>query len=388
MNATIAIRGASAPRADRRAPASVDAVAVAQPGDRLDAAWTALAAEASEPNPFAEAWFVRPGLEHLAPDGVRLLELQDAGHLLGLLPVTLAERYGRAPIRHVQNWRHGNDFLGTPLVRAGRESEFWAAVLARLDGARWAPGFLHIDGLVEDGPVHRGLIEAARALGRPAPTVHRSKRALLDSRATPEGYYADTVRKKKRKELGRLARRLADLGEVTSATLSDAGDLTAWCDLFLALEDRGWKGRAGSSLASDPATAAFFRAAMAGAAAAGRLDFRRLDLDGAPVAMLISFVTPPGAFSFKTAFDESFARFSPGVLIQLDNLGLMTREEIDWIDSCAAEGHPMIDSLWGERRGIVRVSVPLSGVRRRLVFGVARGLEMASGRLRAIGRKG
>ena len=71
------------------------------------------------------------------------------------------------------------------------------------------------------------------------------------------------------------------------------------------------------------------------------------------------------------------------MLIQLDNLQLMSRPDIDWMDSCAAPDHPMIDSLWGERRRVVRVSVPLAGLRRGVEFRVARGLEAASARLRA-----
>ena len=111
---------------------------------------------------------------------------------------------------------------------------------------------------------------------------------------------------------------------------------------------------------------------------AGRLDFLRLDLDGRAIAMLVNFLAPPGSFSFKIAFDEDFARFSPGVLIQLENLQILARGDIDWMDSCAAEHHPMIDSLWGERRSVVRVTVRLAGLRRGLTYYGCRALELAS----------
>ncbi len=94
--------------------------------------------------------------------------------------------------------------------------------------------------------------------------------------------------------------------------------------------------------------------------------------------MLVNFLTPPGSFSFKIAHDEAFARFSPGVLIQLANLDILGRGDIDWMDSCAAENHSMIDHLWAERRSIVRVTVPLSGLRRRATYHVCRTLEQAS----------
>lgn len=354
---------------------------------RTAAAWTDLAAQAAEPNSFAERWFVEAGLRHFAvSDDVRIVQIwdEDGARLLGLLPLIVCARYGRVPVRHVQNWKHANDFLSVPLIRAGHEHDFWTQMLRTLDEADWAPGFVHLNGLVEDGPAHAALVDAAAALRRPCETVHRTIRALLASPLSPEAYYADTVRKKKRKELGRIARRLGDLGTVTNATLTRADEIAPWTDAFLRLEQAGWKGRAGSALASAPDTAAFFRDVVAGAFAAGRLEFRRMDLDGAPIAMLINFIASPGSFSFKTAFDERYARFSPGVLIQLDNLALMSRPDIDWMDSCAAEGHPMIDSLWGERRAIVRVSVPLSGFQRGLEYKVARGLENASAKLRQI----
>jgi len=239
-------------------------------------------------------------------------------------------------------------------------------------------------GLVEDGPVHRALVEAAASLGRPCPVVHRSRRALLESHLSPQAYYDQAVRKKKRKELGRLSARLRDLGTVEFTRPASAEEAARCCDEFLALEARGWKGRAGSALASDPAKQAFFRDAIAGAQAAGRLEFLRLGLDGRPIAILVNFMAPPGGFTFKIAFDEAFARFSPGVLLQVENLQVLERPDIAWTDSCAVENHPMINSLWTERRSIVRVTVPLAGRGRRLLYAGARALETGSALLRRL----
>ena len=84
--------------------------------------------------------------------------------------------------------------------------------------------------------------------------------------------------------------------------------------------------------------------------------------------MLANFITPPGAFSFKTTFDERFARFSPGVLLQRENLDLLARGDIDWCDSCAAADHPMIERIWREKRAMVRVNVAIGGRLRRTLF--------------------
>jgi hypothetical protein len=81
--------------------------------------------------------------------------------------------------------------------------------------------------------------------------------------------------------------------------------------------------------------------------------------------MLANLVAAPGAFSFKTAYDETLARFSPGVLLQRENLALLARDDIAWADSCAAPDHPMIERIWREKREIVRVSVAIGGRARR-----------------------
>ena len=340
--------------------------------------WTALADRAAEPNPFAEHWFVAASLETMAAGReIWLMEARRGGRLIGLIPVAVETGYARLPVRLIANWCHDQMFLGTPLVARGEEAAFWTAILDTLDRAGGAPNFLHVRGLTEGGPVHLGLAKARRCA-----IVHREVRAFLDSDLTPQAYYNRAVRQKKRKELRRLRNRLAELGPLAARTLDDPADLDAWCDAYLALEKAGWKGAAGSALADDPAAARFFRDAVRGASDAGRLQFLRLDLDARPIAMLVNFLSAPGSFSFKTVFDEAFARFSPGVLIQLENLDILSRPGIAWMDSCAAENHSMIDSLWTERRAILRVTVRLKGARRSAVFALCRALERGSAAIR------
>jgi hypothetical protein len=93
--------------------------------------------------------------------------------------------------------------------------------------------------------------------------------------------------------------------------------------------------------------------------------------------MLATLLAPPGAFAFKTAFAEDFARYSPGVLLQRENLGLLADPDLAWCDSCAAANHPMIDHLWRERRAIGRFSVAIGGRARRAAFSLLLKAEMA-----------
>lgn len=336
-------------------------------------AWDDCTAHAAEPNPFAERWFVMASARHLGdPAAIAAVAAFRGTMLVGLMPLAIEPRYYRIPLPALTNWVHANAFLGMPLLRAGHEEAAWSAMLDTLDAAPGLPPLLHLTAIVEDGAAHRALAAVA---ARPIATALRHERALLASDLSSTAYYEATVRKKKRKELKRLANRLAELGPVATRRFGSADDLGEWIEAFLALEASGWKGREGSALGSDAAKRGFFAEALIGARAAGRLELLRMTVGERTIAMLVNFLCPPGSASFKIAYDEEYARFSPGVLIQIENYGVLDAPGIDWMDSCAAANHPMIDSLWAERRGIVRLTLPIGGARGRLAFAATRAVE-------------
>ena len=357
-----------------RAIVTGDSVLVASPWQRwADAAacqrWDALALSVAEPNPFFESWYLLPALRRFDPAGkVEILRFERGGELVGLVPVERAWRYGRWPVPHLRVWLHPNCFTGSPLVAKGHERAFWAAFLAWADDNCGPALFAHIAQLPLDGMLVSALFGESQRESRRAALVHREERALLESPLDPAAYLEQSVRAKKRKELRRQHARLSEAGKLRVERSTDDKCLATWIDHFLALEASGWKGREGSALDCAPATAGLFREALHGAAERGRLERLSLILDGRPIAMLASFITPPGACSFKTTFDEKFARFSPGVLLQLENLAILEHPGIEWTDSCAAADHTMIDGIWQGRRPIGRVSVAVGGKTRRAAF--------------------
>jgi CelD/BcsL family acetyltransferase involved in cellulose biosynthesis len=337
------------------------------------AAWNDLASDLVEPNPFYESWFLSAALDAFDPkSSIPIFTVWRGephhGTLIGLLPICHAAVYGRWPIAHHVNWLHHNAFLGVPLVRSGFEEQFWRKLLQHVDANCGTSLFLHINGLVIGGPLQRALDRVCMVQARQVGLVNEHERAFLQGPARAEDYYANAVRAKKRKELRRQRNRLAEMGELQFHRSDGGKRLDAWADEFLALERSGWKGENGSALDCAPETRSMFHAALRGAAANGQLDLLDLRLDGKPLALLVNFICRPGSFSFKTAFDEEYARFSPGVLLQIENLALLERSDVDWCDSCAAEGHPMIDSLWTGRRRIGRYSIAIGGFARRKTF--------------------
>lgn len=335
----------------------------------LRLAWDALALCASEPNPFHESWYLLPALRALDPAAsVRLLRFEVDGDLAGILPMRHENRYYRWPIPQLTSWIGGNCFMGQPLVARGLESAFWRAFLDWADANAGRGLFLHLPQMPLQGPLYDALQAVLAEQGRQAALVHREERAMLASAESPEAYFEASLSGKKRKELRRQYARLSELGELRFERRDDNCGLPLWLDHFLALEHSGWKGAQGSALASHQATISLFREALSGAAARGRLERLTLWLDDQPIAMLASFITPPGAYSFKTAFDERYSRYSPGVLLQRENLEVLGRGDVAWTDSCAAADHPMIDHIWRESRAVGRLSIAIGGKLRRAAF--------------------
>jgi CelD/BcsL family acetyltransferase involved in cellulose biosynthesis len=339
------------------------------------AAWDALAANATEPNPFFESWFLLPALRAFSGGlDIRIMRLDVGGKLVGLMPLARRSRYYHLPLPNMGTWIHANCFLGAPLVSKGHEDAFWRALLEWADARPGMSLFLHLPHLPLDGPLHASLTAILREQNRYSALVFREERAMLSSTLSAEEYLRQALSTKKRKELRRQYNRLEDEGDVRFERYRDATQLAQWTEAFLKLEAAGWKGEAGSALRCDPSTESLFREALTGAAQQDRLERLTLSVDGRPLAMLATFLTPPGAFSFKTSFDEDFARLSPGVLLQRENLAILDDPAIAWTDSCATSDHPMIDRIWRERRPVGRLSIAIGGAARRTLF---RGISLA-----------
>ena len=299
---------------------------------------------------------------------MEILLVEQDGQLIGLLPIARQSNYYGRRLPHLRNWLHANAFVGSPLVARGCEATFWQESLRWMDANTSAALFLHISAIPLDGPMFLALHDVLAREQRRWQCVHLEHRAMLASRLDPQSYWEAAMSAKKRKELRRQLSRLSDLGDVRFEQTDDTKDLELWIENFLKLEAAGWKGNEGSALACDPATEQLFRESLVGAATRGKLERLVMYFDGAPIAMLATFLAAPAAFSFKTAFDENFARYSPGVLLQQENLSILNRKDIAWTDSCASANHPMIDHIWGERRAIGRISIAIGGPARRFAF--------------------
>ncbi len=319
------------------------------------AAWDGLAREAD--NVFFERWAVEAAMALPEANGLRmLLGWGDDGALDALLPLQRCSALGLGVV--TQNWDQRIRSLGGPLVRRGREAAFWQATLDHCDRAREGM-YLRLSALAADGPATIALFDHLRRSGRPHEVTRSYERAILRGGTTSAEHLAAHIRAKVLKEHRRLRARLVDRGELAFERLAADADAAPWIDDLFRLELTGWKGRNGVAAAADPATDAAFRALLGAAHALGRLDFHRMTVGGAPIAMLANIEGPgDGAVQIKIAYDEAWASYSPGVLIEMAYLGYaLDHRRLALVDSCARAGHPMIDRIWPDRREIVSLAI-------------------------------
>ncbi len=332
-------------------------------------AWDALAGLAAEPNPLYESWFLLPAMRALGPaSGITLLRFECDGELAGLMPLRREPRYRGWPIPHLTSASHSGSLLGAPLVAAGLERQFWETLLNWADRRAGIALFMRLARMPLDGPLYAALRAALGLHCRPAVVTDRADRAFLSSSLSPEAYFENSLSDKTRAELRRQFARLSELGEVRIERRTGDERLLRWTEDFLALEYAGRTGADGAAAPLRQSTSRLFSETLSGAASRGRLERLALLLDDEPIAMLANFITPPGAFTFRTTLDQRYARYTPGALLQHANLDLLDHPRVRWCDSGGAAGDPLLGQIWHERRPIGDVSIAIGGALRRAAF--------------------
>ncbi|PTM52760.1 GNAT family N-acetyltransferase [Phreatobacter oligotrophus] len=359
----------SPPLQPEAGPSGMGAVALhwvpATDWDAIQADWRRLAASGEGPVFLAPAFAL--AARTIDPRDLGAFVVTRDGAWIGLV----AGRFGlRGSLFSL--WTHPYAPSGGMMTRPGEAATVMGAVM--VDLARRGVAALHWP-MADDAT----WSAAAPALaGRAVAVLDSHRRAVLITNAPPLS-----------KDHRRLARRLAETGRLETVSTATGHDIDKVLDAYLALEAEGWKGRAGTAMAGNPVTASFFRAAVGGLARAGQARIDLMLCDDRPIAAGVVLRSGVRAWYWKTAYDEAFARYSPGLLLS-HAIGEATLAEpgIALVDSCAVQGHPMIDRIWPERMAItsrlVAVQDGSPGWRFHAVVALKRGLIDAKARAKRL----
>lgn len=325
--------------------------------------WKDLSARSVEPNALHAAAFATAAITRLADaEGFEAAALWRPGPqgdtLIGLVPVRQeGVRQGR-PLGATRVLSHNFGPLGTPVLDARHGL---LACEAFLDWARrrLQARFLLVPFLTQTGPAAAMLRNAMVRGGLRHAVLNPFRRGLAVKGA---GRYTDeTLTKKKRHDMMRLARRLGEKGALTQETATSPDEVAVALDAFLELEAAGWKGRGGTAAVQRADRRAFFEAGVNGMAADGHARVQLMKLDGRTIAAGVLVLDRPRAYFLKIAYDEAYAAYSPGVQLALRVIDEVLEDPaVTSIDSLADPDHPMIDHIMRERLEIADWLVDLT----------------------------
>lgn len=325
---------------------------------RHEPEWRDLASRAAEPNVFAGGEFLLPALRLAGAGGPTvLLAWPDASRarLIGVLAL------GLPPIGQglARVWRSEQAGLAAAMFDADLIAAALEALLAWLRARPGVAGLI-LPAIEPGGAVARAVRALALRAAAPLEEINPRRRAALVLGGAA-GFEA-ALEKKRRKEWARQQRRLAERGRLQTRLAEGADGV----ERFLALEAKGWKGARGTALAADPNRLGFARAMLGAFTERGRLQIHELALDDSAVAIGVVLRDGARAFYWKTAYDEEFAEFSPGVQLTLALSRRLEREPgLALVDSCAQQDHPMIDRIWTGRIDLVDLAIPVGPQRVR-----------------------
>ena len=319
-------------------------------------AWEELAAHACEQNPFYEHWILLPALRAQGEgSGFRCVLVWDGDRLIGLLPFERRLKFKGLPAATLSSWRHSAYLLCTPLVRADAVAQCLQAFFAWLPQEAAIAEFRYIPA---DGAFRSALADATRSAACTVVPTAQFSRALLRKGTDAESYMQASMSTQLRKQLRRKERRLSEHAEFAVTRSGPGEDIGAEIERFLLLEVSGWKGQAGGAFASSEASLQFGRTVLTEAHRRGRLHMVGIDCERRPVARRVTLLAGEGAYAFKTAYDESYATYSPGVLAELLCLREFHRlDGVQWMDSYTDPDNPTVNRMWKDRRAMQSVAV-------------------------------
>lgn len=323
--------------------------------------WAKLVDEALEPNPFYAPSFLIAAEQHLHPHRpIDYLIVEDKarnGALCGLFPLERPHLRDGVPWGALSLYRNPYLCLTVPLIRKEAAGAILGAALGALAGR--TPRL--ILPMAPQGRAFETELQAcARQFHLPVrPVDHRTRAAVeteLDAEAYRHAFWKKTTRSQERRRL----RQLDEVGHVAHRTFlaTDPGGSEA-LEAFLRLELAGWKGQHGTALLQSPATAAFARSALIAPREQGRVLFETLSVDDRIIAVNVNLVAGNAGFAIKSAYDETFARFGVGNLLDGYSLSLATAGgPLTRLDSCAPVSHP-IRQRWRQEERIERLLLGL-----------------------------
>jgi CelD/BcsL family acetyltransferase involved in cellulose biosynthesis len=244
-------------------------------------------------------------------------------------------------------------FVSSPVVDPAYVNAVVPAFLAAIEKSRSLPDVVSLHSLDAESPSYAAMLRELAIRGVAPLMLAEDARPFVTREFGVKR--SGSTRKKLRQDWNRLTA----LGAVEVVNDRTPAGVEPAFETFLALERASWKGEEGTALLSDPRDAAFVRRLLQNLAAQGNASVALLRVNGEAVAAQVLMYCGTTAYTWKTAFDATYGKYSPGALL-IDKITeeLFAGSEIQAINSCAAEASFMAQ-LWAGRRTMVDMLVDI-----------------------------
>ena len=351
-----------ASRAVVRAPAGLMVeVADAARLSRLRPEWVDLLARADVPNVLMDPAMVQAAADvfpQSQSQAVLVWKPSAAGRqLAGLWAFSVGRPHQSVlPMRALTIPPGPHRYLATPVIDRTCLDETLHAMLDALAADPRLPKIAALDAMSAECPTTEALVRVLAARGSAPCWLERLRqRPKLASNLDGKTYLEKALSSSSRKKLRQHRRRLAERGRLSHVVAADPESIRRALEDFLRMEASGWKGRECTALLSDAENAAYVRRSIVGMAEQGCAAIHALYLDDRPVSMQIVVRAGAVAYTWKTAYDEAFSDFSPGMLLLEDyTAAFLADKSIAYVDSCSHDDNSYM-AAWTERRAVADV---------------------------------
>lgn len=311
------------------------------------AAWAALAHRSADINPFYHPEYLLAAAELQGKDieciAVYANGARDSA-MLGFFPLMRARMAEGALLPATEFFRNDYICLTTPLVDVGAAETVWESFLDCVAHTAGTPKLV----LSRLSPLDCPTFAALQCVLSRRSLAHRTfetyERAFLNKTDRFQSVFSQ-IAPKRRRDLQRRRRRMRIDGHASIELLRGDQITPEAIEMFLNVEASGWKGKSGTALQSHAATRRFAERFLS----SGDAELAVLRFNGQPIAIDANLVTRGTIHTVKTAYDEAFSSYAPGLTLGIHTIRrLVDNGDLQRADSCAVAGH-VLEDIWPDR---------------------------------------
>lgn len=272
--------------------------------------------------------------------------------LVGVFPYQTSRYRWLLPNRCYISMQNGFFGNGMPLIRSGYEVVVWEQFLDHLEKTPGTPNICYLERIACEGDSYRTLEKVLKDTQRDFYFTDQFERSAIHSELSHTEYIAEHYSKKSKKtasELRRQLRRLEELGTVQFEYSINPENNAKYLEQFLELENRGWKGQRGTSIACDAERVAMLKELINEKHNKPVYGFFVLTLDNKVIAIGLNYIQSGCLVTVKMAYDEEYRSYAPGLLLSWKTLELtLEHDDIKYINSNTIAGD-VLEKIWKQR---------------------------------------